>query len=69
MSGLLVKNYMANDDLEDRAKKLGVLGIEIHDMIMTIVNLQICFCDQVGVDALRLDECYGVLDGLDKILP
>ena len=30
---------------------------------------KICFCDQVGVDALRLDECYGVLDGLDKILP
>jgi hypothetical protein len=68
MSGLLAKDYMANDDLEDRAKALGVLGIEIHDKIMSVVNLQICFCDQVGGNAFRLNDCYGELDGLEKML-
>lgn len=68
MSGQLVGDYMANDDIEDRARALGVLGVEIHDMIMGVVNLQICFCDQVGGDAFRLNECYGTLDDLDKRL-
>ncbi|MEI6042248.1 MAG: hypothetical protein WCQ00_01640 [bacterium] len=68
MSNLLARDYMANNDLENRSKALGVLGTEIHDMIMTIVNYQICFCDQVGGDALKLNECYGVLDDLSKKL-
>ena len=68
MSGLLVTNYMADDGLKKRARALGVLGIEIHDMIMNIVNLQVCFCDQVGGNAFRLNESYEVFDDLEKKL-
>jgi hypothetical protein len=68
MSGLLVKDYMANDDLEIRSRKLGVLGEEIYDMIIGAVGDQVCFCDQVGSDPLTLKDCYEVLDDLDKKL-
>ena len=68
MSGLLVKDYMANDDLEDRAKKLGVLGEEIYSLIIGIVGDQVCFCDQVGSDSTTLKDCYATLDALDKML-
>lgn len=68
LSGQLVGDYMANDDLEDRAEALGVLGEEIHDIIMSVVGLQICFCDQVGSNALGLNECSAILDDLDKKL-
>jgi hypothetical protein len=68
MSGLLVKDYMANDDLEIKSRKLGVIGEEMYQMIIGIVGDQVCFCDQVGSDSSTLNDCYMTLDSLDKKL-